>query len=238
MKNKIRCWHVSDTHMNHDQLVVPDNIDIMFHTGDATNWRDPYRNEYEMRKFLTWFNNISIPSKVFVAGNHETSIERGLIDKSFIENLGIHYLFNETIEIEGLKIWGSPHTPTFGDWAFMKSRQKIGIVWDSIPDDTDIVATHGAPRGILDLTYNNHSNNVEMCGDISLLKRMKSIEPKAVLFGHIHNVKDVINAGTKVLSGGKTIFSNATCIDDGKRGKITSNGNIIELFNTNLNIEQ
>jgi Icc-related predicted phosphoesterase len=214
--------------MNHDQLIIPTNIDIMIHTGDATNWRDPYRNESEMHKFLTWFESINIPNKVFVAGNHETSIEYGLIDKTHIENLGINYLFNETIKIIDFNIWGSPHTPTFGDWAFMKSRAKIGRVWDSIPTDTDIVATHGAPRGILDLTY-NRTNNVELCGDISLLKRMKAIQPKAVLFGHIHNIKDISNAGTKILATTKTIFSNATCVHDSKRGKITSNGNILEL---------
>ena len=223
-------WHISDTHLNHDQLEIPDGIDIVVHTGDATNWRDPFRNEAEMGKFLAWYSMLDIPTKIFVAGNHDTSLEKGLITKDQIEACGIHYLFNESIEIEGFKIWGSPFTPTFGDWSFMKSRAKIGEVWATIPEDTDIILTHGPPKGILDLTWRTNSQT-EMCGDISLLKAVKRIKPKLVAFGHIHNAKDIYNASTKQIAGLDTIFSNASCVTDGGWGKITSHGNIITLEN-------
>ena len=163
-----------------------------------------------------------------MAGNHDTSIEKGLVTKAQIESCGITFLLNETVEINGLKIWGSPHTPTFGDWAFMKSRQKIGRVWESIPNDTDIIATHGPPLGMLDIT-NRRDNLQEQCGDRSLMNHIWSLNPKACLFGHIHNTKNVYNAGTKKIAGLDTIFSNGTCVHDGKWGVITSHGNIIEL---------
>lgn len=226
--SKMRIWHISDTHQYHDQLEIPDNIDLAIHSGDATNWRDPFRNEPEMHKFLAWFTMLDIPTKIFCAGNHDTSLEKGLITKEQIEACDIHYLFNEAIKIDGFKIWGSPYTPTFGNWAFMKSRQKIRKVWEIIPNDTDIIITHGPPKGILDLTWRTN-NQAEMCGDISLLKRIREIKPKLVCFGHIHNAKDIYNSGTKQINGLDTIFSNGTCSTDNMWGKATSNGNIIEL---------
>ena len=104
----MRIWHISDTHQYHDQLEIPDNIDVVIHSGDATNQRDPYRNEPEMHKFLDWYVALEIPNKVFVAGNHDASIERGLVRGDHIESLGINYLYNDSVIIGGLKIWGSP----------------------------------------------------------------------------------------------------------------------------------
>jgi hypothetical protein len=50
-----------------------------------------------------------------------------------------------------------------------------------------------------------------------------------VLFGHIHNCKDIINAGMQKLSICDTWFSNGSVVTDGKFGKLSSNGNIIEI---------
>jgi hypothetical protein len=91
----MKAWHISDTHMNHSQLVVPEGVDIVIHTGDSTNYRDPFRNEPEMRAFIDWFATLPIPNKVMVAGNHDTSIEKGLIRADFIESRGISYLYCE-----------------------------------------------------------------------------------------------------------------------------------------------
>lgn len=225
----MKIWHISDTHTNHEQLIVPENIDLIIHSGDATNYRDPIRNEPEMHKFLKWFAALTIRHKVFVAGNHDTSIEHGLIRPEYIEGYGINYLYNNSVTIEGLKIWGSPFTPTFGDWAFMKRHSKIGMVWDLIPDDANIVITHGPPKGVLDLTI-NHQNKLEMCGCSALNHRIQQIKPKLMCFGHIHNYgngKYVLNSGTKKVAGLNTIFSNGACSTDRKWGVITSHGNII-----------
>jgi len=225
----MKILHISDTHMCHNQLMIPDGIDTVIHSGDSTNYQDPYKNEPEMHSFLLWFQRLKIPNRIMIAGNHDTSLERGLIKKDYIESLGITYLFNETVEVEGLKIFGSPYTPTFGTgWAFNKSRAKINRVWDSIPEDTGIVVTHGPPRGILDTTY-RRDNVTELCGDSSLLKRMLAIQPKLVCFGHIHNTRDIRNAGTTQVAGINTIFSNGSCCTDGKFGVLTSHGNVISL---------
>ena len=70
---------------------------------------------------------------------------------------------------------------------------------------------------------------MEFCGDSSLMKRMLVVEPKLVLFGHIHNCQDIINAGTRKLSISDTIFSNGSVVTDGKFGTLSSNGNVFEI---------
>ena len=225
----MKIWHISDTHTYHGLLKVPEGIDMVIHSGDATNPRDPYASEQEMLNFISWFGSLPIKHKVFVAGNHDLCIERNLVTKiDFMKN-GIVYLENDYTEVEGLKIWGSPFTPTFGEgWAFNKRRDKLHDVWKQIPDDTDIVVVHGPPKGILDLAY-HQLNCLEFCGDEALRKRMYLLNPKLCLFGHIHNGEDIINAGTMKLSIGDTIYSNGSVVTDGKFGKLSSHGNKFEI---------
>jgi Icc-related predicted phosphoesterase len=225
----MKIWHISDTHTYHDLLTIPSNIDIVIHSGDCSNPRDPYNNEPEVKGFIDWYKELPIKYKVYVAGNHDTSIEKRLVTKKDFEDNKIIYLENESIVIKGIKIFGSPHTPQFGQWAFMKERNKLERFWRlAIDEGIDIVVTHGPPKGVLDKSY-DRNNLMEMCGDKSLLNRILEIEPKLCLFGHIHNCKDIVNAGTLKLSNKQTIFSNGSVVTDGKFGKITSNGNIFEI---------
>ena len=225
----MKIWHISDTHTYHGLLKVPEGIDMVIHSGDVTNPRDLYASEQEMLNFLRWFSSLPIKHKVFVAGNHDLCVERNFITKiDFMKN-GIIYLENDYTEVEGLKIWGSPFTPSFGEgWAFNKRRDKLHDVWKHIPDDTDIVVSHGPPKGILDLSY-SRENVLEFCGDEALRKRMYLLKPKLCLFGHIHNNEDIINAGTMKLSNHDTIYSNGSVVTDGKFGKLSSHGNTFEI---------
>lgn len=225
----MKIWHISDTHTYHGLLTVPEGIDMVIHSGDATNPRDPYASEQEMLNFISWFGSLPIKHKVFVAGNHDLCIERNLITKiDFMKN-GIVYLENDYAEVEGIKIWGSPFTPTFGQgWAFNKKRSALHDIWKEIPDDVDIVVVHGPPKGILDLAY-HQLNCIEFCGDEALRKRMYLLNPKLCLFGHIHNNEDIINAGTMKLSNHDTIYSNGSVVTDGKFGKLSSHGNTFEI---------
>lgn len=225
----MKIWHISDTHTYHDLLTIPEGVDMVIHSGDCSNPRDPYINESEVVLFLDWFSKLPIKYKIFVAGNHDTSIERGLISRFDFNKFGIIYLENEDITIEGIKFWGSPHTPTFGNWAFMKSRESINRIWEHIPEDTDVVIVHGPPKGIMDLSY-NRNYELEFCGCSALRKRILNIQPKLFLSGHIHNNEDIINAGVLKLSSYKTIFSNGSVVTDRKFGILSSNGNILEVL--------
>jgi predicted phosphodiesterase len=231
----MKILHISDTHGFHGMM--PDerfkDIDIVVHSGDCANYRDPYRNQAEVLNFLEWYKNGPVEHKIYVAGNHDSSVERRLVTPEFIREQGIIYLENESVAIDGINFYGSPYTPTFGMWSFMKSRDKMHKVWQAVPEDTHVLIVHGPPKGVRDLSF-NRDGNLEMCGDVSLMKRCFALKDtlKAVCFGHIHNMDGVdSNQGTSIYSNmPNTIFSNAACVYDGKfdRG-LTSHGNIIKL---------
>lgn len=104
-------------------------------------------------------------------------LENGLNDN-------VYYLENSDITIDGLKVWGSPITPSFGyGWAFNKNRgYDINEVWDGIPLDTDIVITHGPIFGYCDRTQHGGTN----VGCEQLYHKLNEVNPKLHFSGHIH----------------------------------------------------
>lgn len=173
----MRVWVISDTHNGHHNLKVPTGIDMVIHAGDCSTHPIPEINSHEVLRFIEWYESLYIPHKIFVPGNHDTSIERGLV--TFPDNITV--LKHDTIVIDGIKIFGSPYTPTYGKWSFMVPRNKLNVYWSVIPDDTDILITHGPPKGILDA--NSYGEHV---GCAALKKAVDRVMPKYHLFGHIH----------------------------------------------------
>jgi Icc-related predicted phosphoesterase len=228
-RKKVKIWHIGDTHTYHRLLKVPKNIDLVIFSGDCSNPRDRYKNEPEVREFMLWFANLPIKHKIFVAGNHDTSIFYKLYSRNDFIARGVTYLEDEYAYVEDLKIFGSPYTPTFGDWVFNKARHNMNEIWKEVDTDTDIIISHGPPKGILDATV-DFNNYIKPAGDVSLKRHvLERIKPKLVCFGHLHNNEDIINAGVVKLSAYDTIFSNGSVVTDGKFGKLSSNGNIIEI---------
>ena len=225
----MKIWHISDTHGTHSRLIIPTDVDMVIHSGDASNSRDSGINNNEMLNFIDWYSKLPIKKKIYVAGNHDVSIQRLMIPRGYMEGAGITYLENSWQKVLGLKIWGSPITPSFGvGWAWNMSRHKTHRVWDTIPDDTDVVVTHGPPKNRLDLTW-NVQGNLEQCGDNSLSAAILRVSPKLHLFGHVHNCKDLKNSGILKPSNEGVLYSNASVVPDGKVGELVSNGNIISL---------
>jgi Icc-related predicted phosphoesterase len=228
----MKIWHISDTHGMHHCFQEEPDVDVIIHSGDCSNWRDPIRNTNEVRDFIKWYEGLKCPNKIYVAGNHDTSIERRYITPADFASAGITYLENSAVFIGGLKFYGSPITPTFGEWAFMKARHKTHAVWEAVPDDTDVLVVHGPPKGVRDLSF-DMEGNLGMCGDLSLTKRCWALRDtlKLVCFGHIHNMKDIdTNQGIAHYSHTKTVFSNAACVYDGRFDQgLTSFGNIITI---------
>ena len=50
-----------------------------------------------------------------------------------LRDLDWHYLQDETIEIDGLSVYGSPWTSRFQDWAFMLSEEELARRWARSP---------------------------------------------------------------------------------------------------------
>ena len=169
---------ISDTHCEQPQL--PDG-DILIHCGDLTyNGADS-----ETKTALTWLSLQPHKHKLFIAGNHEmgwrNETSRYYKLRDFCPPLT--YLHDSGIEINGLKLWGSPVQPWFYNWAFQKERgEQLREHWEQIPDDVDVLITHGPPKGFGDI--NKHD---ERFGDEDLLNRILVIKPKLHLFGHAHH---------------------------------------------------
>lgn len=223
---------ISDTHGRHEEI-EPLECDLLIHCGDASNHRVPTLNQAEFLHFWDWWSDYPANFKVFVPGNHDSWLDSPM-SKAFQSVVNgsptRSILINESVTINGIKIWGSPYTPTFGEWSFMKDRSKIGKYWEMIPDDIDILITHGPPKGILDLSEDK-LGRLEFCGDKSLLNRVYQIKPQIHAFGHIHSNKSFKNQG--VLLRDNILFVNASCLTDGQMesGEVTQGFMFDESFN-------
>ncbi|KAI1618532.1 Metallo-dependent phosphatase-like protein [Exophiala viscosa] len=78
-----------------------------------------------------------------------------------------------------LTIYASPFTPSLGAWGFQYHPNK-GRHFD-IQAGTDIVMTHGPPKGIMDFTYGR-----ERAGCPDLFAAVAYARPRIHCFGHIH----------------------------------------------------
>lgn len=206
---------ISDTHGFHREFKELDfvGIDMIIHAGDFSNTKSPMFNQKEAVDFLSWYNDLPIEHKVLICGNHDTSIEASLVNPKHFEK--ITYLEHESINIEGINIFGSPYTPAFCGWSFNVKRGKLDPYWQQIPNNTDILLVHGPPRGILDLSH-DQNGTLEYCGDKELFNHIIRVQPKYCIFGHIHDSKDNYNSGRLKLSNIKTEFINASCVKDGR----------------------
>lgn len=163
---------ISDTHCTYPELPA---ADILIHCGDWTF--QGKRNE--IKKNQAWLNSQAHKFKHILGtpGNHDFNFHKGTFDN-------LKLLFNEGIELEGLKIWGCPMTPTFGGWAFMASEGYLhNEVFSKIPEGLDILFCHGPAKGFLDMNYNG-----DHCGSTALRERLLSMKqpPRHFFFGHIH----------------------------------------------------
>ena len=224
----MKIFAISDTHGRHEKVLIPEGTDMLIHAGDFSNTKLPAMNSNEVNTFLIWLEQQPVKYKVIIAGNHDTSIESRFFTKKDFKNRGIIYLEHESIEIEGIKIFGSPYTPEFHNWAFNRTRAKLGKIWDSIPDDTDILITHGPPKGILDSASRDKNLN-ENVGCSALLKKVLKIQPKYMIFGHIHDNGDNLNNGMFKFNEYRTIFANVSCVKDGDKLPFVHNGYCFEI---------
>lgn len=175
---------ISDTHSKHKHLTsnVYNNIlgsgDVLVHAGDCTN----VGRESEVKDFLDWFANTNYTHKIFIAGNHDFYFEKVHdIDQKY-KDMGVHYLFDSSVEIDGVKFYGSPWQPIFYNWAFNLTRgDRLAEVWAKIHEDVDILITHSPAYGMLDYTPRG-----EQVGCVDLYDRIIQIKPKIHVCGHIH----------------------------------------------------
>lgn len=182
----MRVAFISDTHNRHQQVVLP-SADILIHAGDVSG----RGTQKEIEDFLVWFSSQPHKYKIFIAGNHDFFIQQNPEKFQSILPKNVIYLQDEMVEIEGKKIYGSPWTPRFMNWAFMREKGRdISLVWKKIPSNIDVLITHGPAFGFHDEVYTGIQVG---CEDLAL--ELERIKPKYFLFGHIHECYGVTERG-------------------------------------------
>lgn len=175
----------------HGYLPEIENCDILFICGDICPfWNHDllYQKLWLGTEFSNWVwelhdRNIKI---VLIAGNHCHIFEKAPL---LIPKLPVYYLENSGVELNGLKIWGSPYSTQFGQWAFMDTDARLQQYWEKIPDDTNILLTHGPAYGILDWSRfgNEHTGSKTLLNKIESLKELKIFHS-----GHIHEAYGIV----------------------------------------------
>ena len=186
---------VSDTHSQHEKLVLPEG-DLLIHSGDFSN----LGKINEISSFNEWLGKQPFKNKVIVAGNHDLLFEsNNSLAKSLITNAT--YLENSLVNVEGLKIYGTPVSPRFYNWAFNKERgSEINRYWDMIPYNIDILITHSPPYKILDKSFKG-----EHCGCEGLLEKVKLVKPTIHCFGHIHESYGILEQDGVIFVNGSSL---------------------------------
>jgi predicted phosphohydrolase len=183
---RVRVVCLTDTHHQFESLRVPDG-DLLLHAGDHSR----RGTVEELLAASQWLRALPHRHKVILAGNHDFCLrEAGTTGPEMFE--GMTYLLDQATEVEGLRIYGSPWTPKFGgEWAYQVQRgQELAKIWERIPDNTQLLITHGPPAGIGDLTLRG-----ERAGCQDLLDRVLQVKPLLHLFGHIHEGYGTVRQG-------------------------------------------
>lgn len=107
------------------------------------------------------------------------------------------------------KIWGTPWVLPYGKWSFMQPEPFLAERFAAIPDDTDIIITHGPPHGVADSpAWRITANNEQIWpithheGSRSMLDVIKRIKPKLVVCGHIHEGRGIHRLNETIIVNG------------------------------------
>jgi len=188
---------VSDTHARHEELGRLSG-DVLIHCGDGCDGfrRDPG----DLERLDAWFGCQRFERILCIGGNHDFPIEERVARRARVFR-NATYLHDESHEFRGVRFYGSPWTPELFGWAFHLDPVGLRSKWNLIPQDTDVLITHTAPRGILD-----QNSSGRHCGCRELAARVKELRPRLHCFGHNH-----ASAGTTQLAG--TVYVNASVVD-------------------------
>uniref|UniRef100_A0A7S2NTD1 Calcineurin-like phosphoesterase domain-containing protein n=1 Tax=Leptocylindrus danicus TaxID=163516 RepID=A0A7S2NTD1_9STRA len=210
---------ISDTHGKHREVFIP-KCDVLIHAGDFTNCGEA-RSTTDLANFFSEVMQEGKAKKIVcIAGNHEKSFDPGCNSQNWERFERKHkstkledainakdylkdhctYLEDDSILHDNISFFGSPWSPSYGNyWAFGMDRHKIHAIWDQIPNETDVLITHGPPLGRGDLAKGR-----TRAGCVNLLEQIQGrIKPRLHVFGHIHE-------GYGCSYDGHTLYVNAS----------------------------
>ena len=207
---------ISDVHEQWQNIKVP-ACDLLISAGDYSY----LGKKNVVMNFHQWLKMQPAKHIISVQGNHEVWVEKNFHEaKEIVAEIEprIKFIAEGALEIEGVKIYCSSVQPEFGGWAWNVPRgEKIKRHWDAIPDDTEILVTHGPPYGILDQIvpratppngFRFGEDDYHHLGCKDLRTRLGYLDNlKLHVFGHIHG-----SSGETKLGGIK--FVNASICNE------------------------
>jgi Icc-related predicted phosphoesterase len=188
---------VSDTHTRHEELGRLCG-DVLIHCGDGCDGFQ--RNREDLERLDDWFGRQQFERILCIGGNHDFLIEERVARGERVFQNAI-YLQDEPHEFRGVRFYGSPWTPELIGWAFYLDAGGLRSRWSLIPEDTDVLITHTAPRGVLD-----RNSSGRHCGCPDLAKRLERLRPRLHCFGHNH-----ASAGS--IRTADTLYVNASVVN-------------------------
>lgn len=192
----MRILALSDTHNLHRSITVPMEGDLLIHAGDFSFF---FEDMPAIRDFNAWLGELRFRHKIVVPGNHERIMYEHPELRRLITNATL--LVNDAVTIRGVRLWGSP--VTCDDEAFgCSSAEERRALYESIPEGTDIVITHGPPYGVCDEEF--RAKGIHR-GCPELLAAIQRTKPQVHIFGHVH-----ASRGAKRI--GETTFINAAML--------------------------
>lgn len=187
---------ISDTHCQLSTVrekILNVDADLLAFCGDMT-----YSGSLqEVIKEMRILGELSYRFKqgvIVIPGNHDRLSEsEPSLFASIAQENGLIYMHEKSVTIGGLHFYGSGWTPEFCNWAWGYPRELGQQIWENIPDDTEVLLTHGPYKGILD-------NGGLGCYD---LRQRVGHLPKLRLhvFGHMHSsYGEVVQAGVRFVN--------------------------------------
>ena len=205
---KVKIIALSDTHG-----LLPDlpECDLILHAGDflpVENHSIKYQNDWLYNKFHPWLKSLKYGCYIQVPGNHDLLFEEK--PELIPNNFPCQFLIDQSFEFKGLKIYGTPWQPFFGDWAFNAYEEQLKEKWEMIPEGIDILVLHGPPYGYGDMVYSISKGDARNTGSPSLLEKIKKVKPKWVIAGHIHESYGISHLE---IDGEKVTIGNVSVLD-------------------------
>lgn len=198
----------SDTHGRLPAVETIPACDLLVIAGDlspAPSGEFDTVVSYLDKRLRSWLDEVPAKRVVAIAGNHDHIFQHR--PQMVPAGLRWDYLEDRAITINGLRIWGTPWTPRFFDWAFMKDEPGLLAIYRRIPEGIDILVCHGPARGVCDVGAGCPSENHS--GSRALRMELERIKPRLHIFGHIHTGTH----GGVILPEG-TIAYNVSICDD------------------------
>lgn len=181
---KVVC--VSDTH-GYVPRAVPRG-DVLVHAGDGAGSYDPAAGcRDSITALRRWMGALPHPHKVYVPGNHDgVFAEEPAWAREFMAEEGIEVLVDREVSMAGLRLYGSPWCPEFGNWWFMVPAARRREAFALIPDGLDVLVTHTPPYGVLDWRHRFKAPSHLGCEELAMRLELMDHQPRLHVFGHIH----------------------------------------------------